>query len=281
MEVLCDTMNHASRSLWRWFFPKRIQPPECVLGFLQVVYPTVDWGRVRFYEGWPHVIGFSPNTAITLPDTYTPHRINVYFKPGRWNPCDGSGLGLLAHEGFHALQICDVLNGFGLGFARPFLAQYLACWAANGFKYPDHPMENAAYGVAGRSTSLVERCCESTRLPCDCSAGPPSVDETGLRDFERHCAGVVQKTSGIDFWRDVADSTPKLRGRYTVFGVFSLLWLLLWSGVTLALWLLKIVIELAGVVACGLLWSLTGIACVLDWGWQRLVGSWNKAQRRR
>jgi hypothetical protein len=211
MGTLCDVMKGASTRVWRRFFPKRIEPDGCVLDLLGLVYPTVDWGRVRFHDGWPHLIGLSPNAAITLPDTYTPHRVRVYLKPGRWNPCSRSGLGLIVHEGFHVLQIRDVLGGLGLGFARPFIVQYLASWAAIGFRYDGHPMEDAAYAVAGRSTSIFEGCCGPTRRPCDCSSLPPTVDETGLRNLGTDRAQVVQRSSGIDFWRDMMHGTPGLR----------------------------------------------------------------------
>jgi hypothetical protein len=208
--ALCDSLKDAATRTWRWFFPERIEPAECVLELLRFVYPTVDWESVSFYDGWPHFIGFSPNVAITLPDTYTPHRINIYFKPGRWDPCTCDGLGLIVHEGFHALQIRDTLGGLGPGFARPFIVQYLACWAANGFKYDDHPMEEAAYVVAGRANSLYEACCSSTRRACDCSTDPPSVDVAGLAAFQAACAHVVQQDSGLNFLRDLAHCTPGL-----------------------------------------------------------------------
>jgi hypothetical protein len=207
----CDKLKEASTKVWRYFFPKKIDPPECVLELLRYIYPTVNWDRVFFYDGWPHLIGLSPNAAITLPDTYSPHRINIYFKPGRWDPCTCRGLGLIVHEGFHVLQITDVIGGIGPGFARPFIIQYLSCWAGHGFTYDDHPLEQTAYLVAGRSTSLYETCCDSPRLPCDCSTDPPTLNQAGLQAFKDHCSNVVQQDSGINFWRDMADCTPGLK----------------------------------------------------------------------
>lgn len=206
----CDRMKDVSSRVWRWFFPKRIEAPECVLELLRFVYPTVDWSRVSFYEGWPHVTDASDNKAITLPDTYSPHRIHVYFKPGEWNPCSRTGLGLIVHEAFHVLQIQELLGGWGLGLARPFIVHYLACWPAHG--YADHPMEKAAYVVAGRSNppSLFEACCTTRRRACDCSTDSPSIDSAGLAAFQAACAHVVQRTSGISFWKDIARCTPGL-----------------------------------------------------------------------
>jgi hypothetical protein len=141
MGALCDTLKGTSRSVWRWFFPRRIKAPDCVLELLRFVYPTVDWSIVSFYEGWPHVMNASDNNAITLPDTYSPHQVRIHFKPRKWDPCGCNGLGLIVHEGFHVLQIQDLLGGWGPGLARPFIVQYLDCWAANRFKYSNHPME--------------------------------------------------------------------------------------------------------------------------------------------
>jgi hypothetical protein len=344
MGGLCERLKNASTRVWRYLFPKRIDPPECVLELLRFIYPTVDWSRVSFYEGWPHLIGLSPNAAITLPDTYTPHRINVYFRPGRWDPCSCAGLGLIVHEGFHVLQISDMLGGMGAGFARPFIVQYLACWAGNGFDYDGHPMEDAAYQVAGRSTSLYESCCNGSRRACNCDTELPSVDEAGLAAFKANCANVVQQSSGFNFWRDMAECTPGLmalhraaqwlldktcradipgtiplptrpgsgptdpskepppmepptRGPeeeekrnvvhvpvrwiaclfglagagvlYLLFGIYYALWMLVWSIVTIALWLVKIIAEIIGTIAAGIIWVITGIVCGIQWLWER------------
>jgi hypothetical protein len=343
--AVCDALKAASTDVWHWFFPRKIDPPDCLLDLLRFIYPTVDWSRVSFFDGWPHVLGFSPNAAITLPATYSLSRIHVHFKPGRWNPCTCPGVGLIVHEGFHVLQIQDAVGGWGPGFARPFIAQYLACWAANGFSYDGHPMEEAAYAVAGRNTSLFESCCTPGRLPCDCAADPPSPNPAGLGQFQASCGHVVQQTSGINFWTDMAACTPGLmalrraarwlfentcrssdrdtvtvaaptgpgsgptdpgreetvlppertEGRgisipvswvacffgligagilYLLFGLYYAVWTVLWSAITVVLWVVKIVVEVIGAIVAGLMWVITGIACAVEWIWERLKDLW-------
>jgi hypothetical protein len=292
-------MRKASADVWRWFFPKQIIVPDCVIQLLEFVYPTINWDRVSFHDGWPHVLGFSPKRAITLPDTYWPHRIRIYFKPDQWNPCECSGLGIIVHEGFHVLQIQDILGGWGLGLARPFTLLYLACWAGKGFSYERHPMEADAYVVAGRSTSLYEGCCSSARLPCDSSTNPPSLKAEGLEAFAANCQSVVQTSRGLIFWKELADSTPGLmalyeaaqglfmKGRrlkvsiplrwvarplsligtgilYIIFSLYYVAWMMIWTIVTIAAWVLKVAVELIGLILTQVLLAVTKILCAFD-----------------
>jgi hypothetical protein len=144
-------------SVRSYFFPEMITVPDHVRALLERVYPTVDWERVDFYRGWPHVLRRAGFHAITVPDPHSVDRINVYFTPDAWRPYDRSGVSTIVHEGYHVLQIQEMAGGYGLGLARPFLVAYLAGWAGNGFRYSRHPMEEAAYRVAGRPTALFER----------------------------------------------------------------------------------------------------------------------------
>jgi hypothetical protein len=197
---------------WKtWFFPEQITVPTCVRQLLEFVYPTVDWDQVTFHNDWKHVLKLGNKGAITLPDTFKPNRIRVYFKPGRWNPCSCDGLGLIVHEGFHVLQIQELAWGYRLGLAGPTTMLYLACWASNGFSYPDHPAEKDAYAVAGKPTSLFETCCAGSGLPCDCDCDPPTLDMAGLDDLKMRCDKLPQTSSGMKFWEQLWECTPGLQ----------------------------------------------------------------------
>ena len=60
---------------------------------LEFVYPGVDWDRVTFHEGWPHVLGVADKKALTLPHSFKPGHTWVYFEEGEWDPCSCDGLG--------------------------------------------------------------------------------------------------------------------------------------------------------------------------------------------
>lgn len=189
-------MASPTKDTWHWFFPTELYLPDCVQQLLELVYPDVDWGKVTFHDGWPHFLGIRDKEGLTLPHSFIPGRIRVYFKEGAWDPCSCGGLGLIVHEGFHVLQIQNVLDGYGLGIANPTTVLYLACWANNGFSYDGHPAENAAYKVAGKPTSIFNSCCASLKgsLPCDCRCDPPTLDQTALDNFEAICPKVVQRS---------------------------------------------------------------------------------------
>ena len=299
MEKLCETIKKVSEDAYSWFFPKTIDVPDYVVQTLEFIYPTINWKRVSFHNGWPHVLGFSSKSAITLPDTFWPQRIRIYFKPGRWNPGEHSGLGTIIHEGFHVLQIQDILNGWGLGLARPFILLYLACWAGNRFSYDKHPMEEDAYEVSGRPNSLYDSC-YSQMLRFDRSTNSPSPKAEELATFLEIFKSMVQRTSGLAFWKKLADSTPGLMifletarmlfrkgwrfrtyiplrwfmvlisliGSGTliiIFSLYYLVWMIIWAVVTIAAWFLKIVIEIIGLILTQILSVATKILCAFKW----------------
>jgi len=51
---------------WRWFRPKRIEIPECVLTLLKTLYPTVNWNNVSFYQGLPWFIVSTESNNMKL-----------------------------------------------------------------------------------------------------------------------------------------------------------------------------------------------------------------------
>lgn len=141
---LCGRMFEILRKLINLSFPKEIEKPECVLRLLEAIYPTVDWSKVRFYDGLPWFARLSQGTnAITLPGKYGLDSIHIYFQD--FNPCTCEGMGTIIHEGFHVLQYNDI-GTFGVGWIRPFMIQYFACCFKLGKDcYDEHPMENGAY----------------------------------------------------------------------------------------------------------------------------------------
>jgi hypothetical protein len=237
--------------------------PDCVREVLEFVYPTVDWDRVTLHLGFPHVIGWSDKSAVTLPGTFSLRQTHIYFKEDKWDPCSCDGLGLIVHEGFHVHQIQDVLGGYGLGLFNPSTISYLACWAGNGFSYDGHNAEDEAYAVAGRSTSLYDACCSKLgTLPCDCRCVPPTIDQAGLQNFETDCRDVIQSSSGGHFWRDFAGCVPGLEQLgewaedfwplYIVYGVYYVVWLIVWGVVALLAAIGQVVAAIVGGIVSGI-----------------------------
>lgn len=228
-----------ARRLWRWFFPERIDLPEEARAVLAAVYPALDLGAVAFHRGVPHVFRLAGSQAMALPAAFAPRRTRVYVEPPFWDPRSVDGMGLLAHEAFHALQVQD--SGWGLGPVRPFLILYLACAAANGFRYRGHPMEEDAYQLAGRRRSPFEA------LLVTSPAGPEA------------CCALATPGSGLRFWEKLATSAPgvpRLPGmaRTLLAPPLAGLWLLLWTSAAAGLWLARLVIESAGAAAAAALW---------------------------
>jgi hypothetical protein len=222
--------------LRRWFFPPEIELPEHVRQLVRTVYPTLDLDSVRFHLGIPHVFNIFAIQAITMPGKLHPRRVRIYVEPEFWDPVSLDGLGLFLHEAYHALQIQEA--GFGLGLLRPFMILYLACAAGNGFLYAGHPMEDDAYRVAGDAGSLFESTFRSRKeiVPdaCECMATP---------------------TTGLSFWRLLAESTPGWRrsGASLFLLPWVALWFLFWGSATAILAILKGLVEILGALAVGVL----------------------------
>lgn len=155
--TVCKRLRKAARSSWRFFFPRQVQLPALTRRRLEKIYPSVDWSRVRFFIGWPHLLKQSSFSAITLPDPHSLRRVNIYFQKEAWQPEHPKGFSTIVHEGYHVLQLFQAAGGKGVGLVRPFIIRYLMGWAASGFSYQQHPMEKEAYQVAGTRDSLLER----------------------------------------------------------------------------------------------------------------------------
>lgn len=215
MGKLCDTMKDASTGVWNWFFPKKLDVPDCVIEMLEAIYPTVDWSKVTFYEGLPNLFGLPTlinkifgggglsQGAITLPDTKSLRHINIYLTSAHkdWCAC-GKDLDTYVHEGAHVLQIEEWLGGWGLGLGRPFIALYLACFIDR-LSYSNSPFEVEARRVE----NAFMACCNPSSPPCDCSTNPPTTNTAAINAL-KHCAGLVQTSSGMNFREMAAKCTP-------------------------------------------------------------------------
>ncbi len=226
-----ERLRSRARGLWRKLFPEEVELPEEARRTLAALYPALDLGRVRFHRGLPHLLA-GVASGITLPGVLSPRLCRIYVEPRHWRPETANGLGLLAHEAFHALQMQEA--GPGLGLVRPFIILYLACAAGNGFLYRGHPMEDDAYCVAGRRASRFEMACA--------------------------CGGAVEEiavpSSGLAFWRKLARSAPGG-------AIGAPVWLLAWTGAAAILWAVWLATVAAGTVAAGIVW-LSGT--VVGWG---------------
>ncbi|HJX27262.1 MAG TPA: hypothetical protein VJ885_05070 [Thermoanaerobaculia bacterium] len=219
-----ERLQELDGRLWRWLFPPEVELPERARQVLAELYPTLDLGRVRFHLGLPH---FLRNVAdgITLPGVLSPRLCRIYIRRRSWRPASPNGLGLLAHEAYHALQMQEA--GPGLGLIRPFIVLYLACAAGNGFRYAGHPLEDDAYSVAGRSYCPFEGAC---------AAGHP-------------LAPIAVRSSGLRFWQRLTASAPGG-------ALFMPVWLLAWTGATAVLWIAWLLVVSVGAPIA----VLTGVA---------------------
>lgn len=246
-----NALRERGRRLWLWFFPPRVPLPERVRNVLRSLYPGLDLDAVSFHLGLPHFLSLAGNVAITLPALLAPRRTRVYVDPRHWHPESVEGLGTLAHEAYHALQVQE--GGWGWGPFRPFLMLYLACAAANRFRYRGHPMEEDAYVLAGNRRSRFET--------TFAAAAPESI--------ERDSAGLAAASSELRFWRKLAASTPVARRCYVpaprssrrlwLLGALGALpvaaWLLFWGLATGLIWLARLLVESVGAAVAGLLWG--------------------------
>jgi len=228
-------LQQRARSLWRWLFPARVEPPAEVTRLLRAVYPRLDLGAVSFRRGMPHLVRLLGGEAITIPALFARRHTCIYVEPAHWDPDSVEGLGTLLHEAYHALQAQEA--GWGLGPFRPFLVLYFACGAANGFRYRGHPMEEDAYLLAGRRHSRFE----STF--------------TGVERLEAAAAAeLAVAASGLRSWPALARSLPFAPPLWLALPLLPV-WLPLWAVAAALVWLARLLVEGGGALAAGLLWG--------------------------
>jgi hypothetical protein len=206
-----------------------------VARLVRTLYPTLDLDAVRFHQGVPHLIRLTGGEAITIPAPFVRRRTCVYVDAAHWDTESVEGIGTLLHEAYHALQAQE--SGWGLGPFRPFLALYFACGAANGFRYRGHPLEEDAYGLAGRRRSRFESAFAGMERP--------DPEATILDEL-------ATASSGVRSWPALARSLPL--PRWLALPLLPL-WLLLWAGAAALVWLARLLVEGLGVMAAGVLWG--------------------------
>lgn len=159
--------------------PRKINTLPCLKEFLARLYPEIDLDRITFYEGVPFYT--FPGGAITIGP-------RIYFREGKFDPCDCKGIALIAHELYHIHQGAD---GFGFWFLRPYYLNYAWLWLLSGFKSGSgHPLEAPAYRVQQRISDCCERVRQSTgeRGPCICQDGRPTdINQAFLDAFAAEC----------------------------------------------------------------------------------------------
>ena len=259
-DVSRDGWRERARRRWKWFFPPEVPLPAEAESLLRTLYPTLRLDRLRFHLGLPHLVRLTGSEAITLPALLAARRVRIYFQPRAWSPGSIEGLGTLAHEAFHALQVQE--SAWGIGPFRPFLWLYFACGAANGFRYHGHSMERDAYELAGRGTSAFEAHLRHAHGEEPCAHfDPPRAALVA--------APLARPSADLRFWLRLAGSTPWLGRRLrwegeggragAIFAApFVALWLSLWIVAVLGVWLAILLIEGAGVVSAGIPRLLAG-----------------------
>lgn len=109
--------------------------PDCLIEAYRVLFPRIVFSRVHFFQGLPWYVD-TGQPGITLPSVSGD--INVYIKPGMYNPCDDdytkydNTFLLLAHELVHVLQIQDSVGGGHI--PGSWVTNYVSCYLASGFK---------------------------------------------------------------------------------------------------------------------------------------------------
>lgn len=254
---LCETMFQIVRNLINWFRPTEIEKPECVLRLLQKIYPTVDWDKVKFYDGLPwYTSTFAPSTvAITIPGTYGVNNIRIYFRD--FAPCSCQGLTTIVHEGFHVLQYNDIGTG-GLGWIRLFMIEYLGCTISNG--YDNNPMEIAAYEYDAQ----FRACCNTLEKPiCDCSKDPPSFNQDALNQLIINCPTLIKENSGFKY---NCGFFPAVLGVILVLLIAILL-----PVADLIFYVITLVLILISSLLCVLEWIWNIIVQIFSWLWGIIV----------
>jgi hypothetical protein len=200
----------------QWIFPKKIPMPNCIRQLLEYTYPTVDWTTVTLHQGLPHILNWtaSDKNAVTLPSFRSLNHVDIYFNKDKWQPCTRDGLGLIAHEGFHVLQMKNLMGGYSLGYIGLHAVRYFSCSLTQFLRgndaYEDNDLEIEAYAFAGRNASVFDTCLQiaGPPLPCDCDCMPPSVNSAGMAHYKSTCPTIIAKSSSVDFssyWGSLGD----------------------------------------------------------------------------
>ncbi|NOU19169.1 MAG: hypothetical protein HOO91_16555 [Bacteroidales bacterium] len=238
---LCDKFKNILSGYYRWFKPKEIEKPDCVLQLLKTLYPKVNWNKVHFYNNLPWYIPSSKTIAITLPGIYNFTRFNIYFNKN-FDPSSYKRLGTMVHEGFHVLQNRDT-GIFGVGFIRLFMVEYLGSWAMFGYK--NSSMEVDAY----EQEKHFNECYKAlNKNICDCSTKPPTLNQNALSQLIASYPDLAKNTSGYHYNFDIF---------LAIIGVV----------LDILIAILLPILEFVLLLVSALLLVITGIVCGITWLW--------------
>lgn len=174
-----DRLNHFLEQYIHSLFPKRVYPSDRVMQILKVIYPSLNWNEINFYEGIPWFAKYvAPYvTAQALPDTYSLRKLNIYVKRYDENSCNV--LADIVHEAYHMVQYERFAKAWGIGFLRTFIVYYNACYLTRGYR--NNPFEIPAY----EQEYAFQRFCNTHRItlnnPNDLEKLGTLVDQTQLR----------------------------------------------------------------------------------------------------
>lgn len=180
-------------SFINWVKPPEIEKPACVLKTLEKIYPTIDWKKVKFYDGLPWFTAlFAPRTnAITLPGTYGFHNIVIHFK--KFDPYTTKGISTVIHEGFHVLQFNEIGTG-KVSWIRKFMIQYLGwCIKLGKNCYVNHPMEKEAYEFESRFSTRYKSLSQPI---CGGTSTLPTFHPAALAELINKHPSLIQRSSG-------------------------------------------------------------------------------------
>ena len=236
-----------------------IEEPPALRQLLGTVFPRLALDRVRLRRGIPHLFRRLRPGGITLPHPFVPGRVEIFLRPGRYDPGTSRGLDLLLHESFHALQYQEAGGRWGTGFLHPFFVLYVACLAGAGLWYPAHPLERDAFSWFGGRRSRFRRDVDQAAIPWEKLAPDATepLDAAELAQLRTALAPVVVETSRLRPWRRLAASCPLCAGIFELLGVLP--W---WGRVVLGVPLVPLAVvllafwTLLAIGFCGLIWGL-------------------------
>ena len=178
--------------------PKEIVLPACLADAVRELFPTLDWSRIHYHDGYPALTVFrTPKKGLALP---RPGRTNIYFNEGYFDVCDtyrpseADSFRLLAHELVHALQNQES-NWISARIA------YLTCYINAGFSHKRNKgncREDEAYEYQKVTLKDVPP-------PCTCTYAPKESETKW--DGRRLARGMVPARNDA-FWTVLSKPMP-------------------------------------------------------------------------
>ncbi len=199
--------------------PTRIHLPTCLTEVYKYLFPTIDFSRVKIYDGIPFYLNAGAGQyGITIGSVGLSADINVYLKEGSYNntaggyptgACNFETFLQIAHELVHVLQIQD---GLGKGYIPgEWVYKYVACFVG-WFEFSvtrDNRFEKEAYdfsdGFPGTNGGRLRNCIATSfqsMSPCECSQLPwyrrTTINgETLLTAIQKNCPDIVKRSSNV------------------------------------------------------------------------------------